>query len=137
MVCHRWSSQSKMKRLDIWRMKHFLLNFCSRIMQGNFLLNGSQDFLITDPNWLASMIHLFTNSKAKSSDFKEVGQTIEDPVPVWKYDELKNELLKSISADKVIQNSSLLFFRSKYASSICIMCVDWECFEVLDWFAYV
>jgi len=70
------------------------------------------------------MIHLFTNSKAKSSDFKEVSQTIEDPVPVWKYDELKNELLKSISADKVSQNSSLFFFRSKYASSICIMCVD-------------
>jgi hypothetical protein len=93
-------------------------------MKGNFLLNGSQDFLITDPNWLASVIHLFTNFKAKFSDFKEVGQTIEDPVPVWKCDELKNKLLKSISADKVRQNSSLLFFRFKYTSSICFMCVD-------------
>lgn len=78
------------------------------------MLSNEKNNLITDVTWFAKVIQEFSNSKLKSSDYKELKSSIDTDVPIQNLDTFKELLSKEISIEKVfsyLNNGNIIYFK--------------------------
>ena len=78
------------------------------------MLSNEKNNLITDVTWFAKVIQEFSNSKLKSSDYKELKSSIGTDVPIQNLDTFKELLSKEISIEKVysyLSNCNIISFK--------------------------
>ena len=78
------------------------------------MLSNEKNNLITDVTWFAKVIQEFSNTKLKSSDYKELKSSIGTDVPIQNLDTFKELLSKEISIEKVypyLSNCNIISFK--------------------------